>query len=58
MTIFEIIFYLLGIVLLVSTILAVTRTRLVHAVVYLVISFFATALLFYLLGAPFLRAWR
>ena len=25
-----------------------------HAIVYLVVSFFATALLFYLLGAPFL----
>ena len=56
MTIYAIIFYLLAIVLLVSTVLAVSRTRLVHAVIYLIISFFATALLFYLLGAPFLAA--
>ena len=56
MTIFSIIFYVLAFVLLVSTALAITRTRLVHAVIYLVVSFFTTALLFYLLGAPFLAA--
>ncbi len=37
-----------------STALAVTRRNLMHAIVYLVLSFFGTALLFYLLGAPFL----
>ncbi|MDZ7597417.1 MAG: NADH-quinone oxidoreductase subunit J [Desulfobacterales bacterium] len=36
--------------------LAVTRRNLVHAVVYLVMSFFGSALLFYLLGAPLLAA--
>ena len=56
MTIYSIIFYLLSIVLIVSTAMAVSRTRLVHAIVYLIISFFATALLFYLLGAPFIAA--
>lgn len=56
MTFWGIIFYILAFVLIVSTALAVTRTRLVHAVIYLVVSFFATALLFYLLGAPFLAA--
>ena len=56
MTLYGIIFYLLAFVLIVSTAMAVSRTRLVHAVVYLVISFFATALLFYLLGAPFIAA--
>ena len=56
MTLYGIIFYLLALVMIVATALAVTRTRLVHAVVFLIISFFATALLFYLLGAPFLAA--
>ena len=56
MTLYGIIFHLLAVVLIVSTAMAVSRTRLVHAVVYLVISFFATALLFYLLGAPFIAA--
>ena len=40
----------------VSTVLAISRKELVHAVVFLIISFFATALPFYLLGAPFLAA--
>jgi NADH-quinone oxidoreductase subunit J len=56
MSFFGVLFYLLAAVLIVSTAMAVSRTRLVHAVVYLVISFFATALLFYLLGAPFIAA--
>jgi NADH-quinone oxidoreductase subunit J len=56
MSFYGVIFYLLAALLIVSTAMAVSRTRLVHAVVYLVISFFATALLFYLLGAPFIAA--
>jgi NADH-quinone oxidoreductase subunit J len=56
MSFYGIIFYLLAAVLIVSTGMAISRTRLVHAVVCLVISFFATALLFYLLGAPFIAA--
>ncbi len=54
MTLYAFIFYLLGAVLLASTLLAITRRQVVHAVVYLIVSFIATALLFYLLGAPFL----
>ncbi len=53
MTLYTVIFYLLGLVTVAATILAITRSNLVHAVVYLVVSFFATAMLFYLLGAPF-----
>ena len=56
MTIYGIIFYLLAVLIIASTAMAITRGRLVHAVVYLAVSFFATALLFYLLGAPFLAA--
>jgi NADH-quinone oxidoreductase subunit J len=47
-------FYLLGAIILAATALAVTRRNVMHAVVYLVISFLATALVFYLLGAPLL----
>lgn len=54
MSIYAVIFYLLGLVTVAATVLAITRSNLVHAVVYLVLSFFGTALLFYLLGAPFL----
>ena len=54
MTFYTVIFYLLAVVVLASTLLAITRRQVVHAVVYLILSFLATALLFYLLGAPFL----
>jgi NADH-quinone oxidoreductase subunit J len=56
MTIYAFTFYLLSALLLITTALAVTRRNLVHAVVYLVASFFGSAMLFYLLGAPFLAA--
>ena len=54
MNLYAIIFYLLAFIILAATALAVTRRNLMHAIVYLVLSFFGTALLFYLLGAPFL----
>ncbi len=54
MTIYSIIFYILALLILVSTGLAITRRNLVHAVVYLIFSFFGSAMLFYLLGAPLL----
>ncbi|MFO7555506.1 MAG: NADH-quinone oxidoreductase subunit J [Desulfobacterales bacterium] len=56
MTLYSIIFYILAVLILVSTGFAITRRNLVHAVVYLILSFFGTAMLFYLLGAPFLAA--
>jgi NADH-quinone oxidoreductase subunit J len=56
MTFMGIIFYLLAIVVVLATVLAITRRELVHAIVYLIISFLGTALLFYLLGAPLLAA--
>ncbi|MFH0730186.1 MAG: NADH-quinone oxidoreductase subunit J [Pseudomonadota bacterium] len=56
MTIYTIIFYLLGAGIILATLLAVTRRDMVHAVIYLVMSFFGSAMLFYLLGAPFLGA--
>ncbi len=54
MNLYAVTFYILAGLILVSTALAVTRRNLMHAIVYLVLSFFGTALLFYLLGAPFL----
>ena len=46
------IFYILAVIMVVATIFAVTEKHTVHAIVYLVTSFFALAVLFYLLGAP------
>ena len=51
-------FYILGTISLVATAMAVTRRNPVHAVIYLVNSFFALALIFYLLGAPLVAAWE
>jgi NADH-quinone oxidoreductase subunit J len=54
MTIYALIFYILAAIILVTTGLAITRRNLVHAVVYLVFSFFGSAMIFYLFGAPLL----
>jgi NADH-quinone oxidoreductase subunit J len=56
MTLYAIIFYAIAALILVATGLAITRRNPVHAIVYLIISFFGSAMLFYLLGAPFLAA--
>ena len=54
MTLYAIIFYILAAIVLAATILAVTSRNVMHAIIYVVVSFFAMAPLFYLLGAPFL----
>ncbi|MFZ5450690.1 MAG: NADH-quinone oxidoreductase subunit J [Thermodesulfobacteriota bacterium] len=54
MTFYQVVFYLLAGVVLAATVLSITRRVVVHAVVYLVISFLALAPMFYLLGAPLL----
>lgn len=56
MTLYALLFYILAAVVVVSTGVAVTRRNLVHAVIYLILSFFGTSMLFYLLGAPLLAA--
>ncbi|MFZ0132021.1 MAG: NADH-quinone oxidoreductase subunit J [Desulfobacterales bacterium] len=56
MTLYTILFYLLAAVIVAATVMAITRSNLVHAVIYLVVSFFGSALLFYLWGAPLLAA--
>ena len=56
MTLYACIFYLLAIVILTATGLAITRRQPVHAVLYLIVAFLGTAALFYRLGAPLLAA--
>lgn len=56
MSILTLMFYLIALLIVAATAMAVTRRNMVHAVLYLVLSFFGTAVLFYLLGAPFLAA--
>jgi NADH-quinone oxidoreductase subunit J len=56
MTLFDILFYVIAALILASTGLAITRRNLVHTVIYLIMSFFGSAFLFYLFGSPFLAA--
>lgn len=56
MTLHAVLFYLFAAVILLSTGLAITRRNMIHTIIYLVVSFFGTAMLFYLLGAPLLAA--
>lgn len=53
---YALLFYVVAAIILMATGMAVTRRNMVHAVVYLVLSFFGSALLFYLMGAPLLAA--
>jgi NADH-quinone oxidoreductase subunit J len=54
MNIYAVMFYLLAAVIVAATAMAITRRNVMHAIVYLVLSFIGSSLLFYLLGAPFL----
>lgn len=49
-------FYIAAIVAVLSTIMVITRYNIVHALLYLVISFLAIAIIFFILGAPFMAA--
>src|SRR5450759_3910260 len=49
-------FYIAAVVAVIATVLVVTRSNLVHALLYLVVSLFAVAVVFYTLGAPFVAA--
>jgi NADH-quinone oxidoreductase subunit J len=49
-------FYILGGCAVVATFMAITRTETVHAIAYLVLSFFSLALIFFMLGAPLIAA--
>ncbi|MGD9016737.1 MAG: NADH-quinone oxidoreductase subunit J [Desulfobacterales bacterium] len=51
---FSLTFYILAALILAATAMAVTRRNLIHAVLYLILSFFGSALMFYLFGAPLL----
>lgn len=52
----EVIFYLTAAVAILATILAITRLNPVHALLYLIVSLLAVAVVFYILGASFIAA--
>ena len=49
-------FYISATVAIISTVMVITRTHAVHALLYLIVSLLAVALIFYTLGAPFAAA--
>jgi len=49
-----VIFYMAATIAVIATLLVITRHNLVHALLYLVVSFLAVAIVFYVLGAPFI----
>jgi NADH-quinone oxidoreductase subunit J len=52
----EVPFYIAAAVAVVATVRAVTHLHVVHALLYLIVSFMAVAVVLYLLGAPFIAA--
>ena len=51
-----VLFYIAATVALVATIMAMTRANAAHALIYLIVSLLAVAVIFYLIGAPFAAA--
>ena len=51
-----ILFYIAAAVALLATVFALTRTNAAHALIYLIVSLLAVAVIFFLLGAPFAAA--
>ena len=49
-------YYLAAAIALIATLLALTRANAAHALIYLIVSLLAVAVIFYLLGAPFAAA--
>lgn len=50
------VFYISGLTAIIATLLVITSTNAVHALLYLIISLFSIALTFFSLGAPFAAA--
>ena len=50
------IFYVLAFAAVSSTFMSVTRTQMIHAIIYLILSFFSLALIFFMMGAPLIAA--
>jgi len=52
----ESLFYIAALVAVMSTVAALTRANAIHALIYLIVSLLAVAVLFFLMGAPFAAA--
>ena len=52
----EVAFYAAGAVAVIATVMVITRTNAIHALLYMILSLLSVALIFFILGAPFLAA--
>lgn len=52
----EVAFYGAGAVAVIATAMAITRSNAIHALLYMILSLLSVALIFFVLGAPFLAA--
>lgn len=52
----EVAFYIAGAVAIIATVLMLTGLNVVHALLYLIVSLLAVAVVFYVMGAPFVAA--
>lgn len=52
----EIMFYIAAIIAIFSTLMVITRLNAVHALLYLIVSLLSVAVIFFILGAPFIAA--
>ncbi len=49
-------FYIAAIIAIFSTVMVITRTNITHALLYMVVSLLSTAVMFFIIGAPFVAA--
>ena len=52
----DVVFYIAATVAVLATIMVITRYNMIHALLYLVVSFLAISVVFFVLGAPFIAA--
>jgi NADH-quinone oxidoreductase subunit J len=52
----ETLFYISSVIAVIATFMVMVKTNVVHALLYLVVSLLAVALIFFVLGAPFIAA--
>ncbi|MDT8397246.1 MAG: NADH-quinone oxidoreductase subunit J [Pseudomonadales bacterium] len=52
----NVMFYASGLIAVLATLLVITRTNVVHALLYFIVSLLSVAVIFYTLGAPFAAA--
>ncbi|MCF7805904.1 MAG: NADH-quinone oxidoreductase subunit J [Candidatus Marinimicrobia bacterium] len=50
------VFYIAGTVAIIASLMVITRTNAVHALLYMIVSLFGAAIVFYSIGAPFVAA--